>query len=911
MANILTSIVYAKQDISYETETEEQSASTEDSGETEDFGETETSDGTEESTAEEALTETEESEGVAKAAKMLYSAQGSVENFEQLQELLEENAVRVGSDSYEPLEIEINDDIEVTKPVLIVAGQTVTFTGNGKLVYTSELNNQSCIVIERNGTLIVDGVTVDGNSVETRAHEYTSGILVTCLGELQLKSGGFTNVNNSGSSAVLDFSEGASFIMTGGEISGHVYSESGRSQHAAVVRLMGDASFDMSGGTIAKNDLYDTANCAIVWLTPYFSEEKAVGNPTFTMDGGTISNNESYRHSASVGGDGSGGGLYICADGQATMNDGRITGNSATDCGGGVVAYESVISPVYTLLKENYGSVEDGLDAYVSSGYGSTREEVTLYLINYVHKQSFSSLDEVDQLAPAAFTMNGGEISNNSAVGASGGDSGASGDNGCGGGIYVASNHVTLKAGYITDNTAASQGGGIYVGSIPYVLHMHDAVITENTASVLGGGLWFCPTGDATNTVTSGGAIFGNHTSSDDSANSAGDDFVAVPQTGKTYTTTLADRMLGGGEVCWYQDGKVTGDDVLGNADGTSRYDADNPGDRITKIKNSTEGYALKAVVSDNAITLAKSMAKLWITGNTAKRGGGVGSNGGVVIGTEGEGYTLQVYKVWENDVREEEKVAITVTLKIGGYELDSVTLDQDNQWSATFEDLPNPDTLDGLEIAVVEDPVPEGFSPTYSEAKIDKDAQTIRIEISNTKSSDARVSLEAQKLLDGKEPTTQTFTFELRDASGQLIEAVTNQGGSVRFQELVFRKAGVYTYTISERAETNTGIVYDKSVYTAEITVTEQDGEYHVQTQIKKDGSLWASTPVFENRIKTEELEGTNAMEISDTEASPAAAVDQVNTGDESPVLALCIAMAVSFAGIAGILILGRRKSE
>ena len=64
---------------------------------------------------------------------------------------------------------------------------------------------------------------------------------------------------------------------------------------------------------------------------------------------------------------------------------------------------------------------------------------------------------------PAAFTMNGGVISGNSTNDAIQADA----TQGTGGGVYVASNKVTLNAGKITNNNKAEdQGGGVYVGSI-------------------------------------------------------------------------------------------------------------------------------------------------------------------------------------------------------------------------------------------------------------------------------------------------------------------------------------------------------------------------------------------------------------------------------------------------------------
>ena len=71
--------------------------------------------------------------------------------------------------------------------------------------------------------------------------------------------------------------------------------------------------------------------------------------------------------------------------------------------------------------------------------------------------------------------MNGGVISGNSTNDAIQADA----TQGTGGGVYVASNKVTLNAGKITNNKAEDQGGGVYVGSIPYELHMYCLLYTS------------------------------------------------------------------------------------------------------------------------------------------------------------------------------------------------------------------------------------------------------------------------------------------------------------------------------------------------------------------------------------------------------------------------------------------------
>lgn len=99
--------------------------------------------------------------------------------------------------------------------------------------------------------------------------------------------------------------------------------------------------------------------------------------------------------------------------------------------------------------------------------------------------------------------MNGGEISGNSAIK---GDTEA--DAATGGGVYIASNCVTLRGGCIENNYAEQQGGGVYIGSIPYSMRIYNAVITGNSATLLGGGIWACPTGDTEAFVTNGARDF-------------------------------------------------------------------------------------------------------------------------------------------------------------------------------------------------------------------------------------------------------------------------------------------------------------------------------------------------------------------------------------------------------------------
>ena len=89
---------------------------------------------------------------------------------------------------------------------------------------------------------------------------------------------------------------------------------------------------------------------------------------------------------------------------------------------------------------------------------------------------------------------------------------------------------------------------------------------------------------------------------------------------------------------------------------------------------------------------MARKQATVIVTGNKAKRGGGIGANGSVVIGTEDNGYNLSVKKKW-NTVSGTVPKSIAVDLiKIDENEnktiLETVKLSAENHWEYTFKDL-------------------------------------------------------------------------------------------------------------------------------------------------------------------------------------------------------------------------------
>ena len=297
--------------------------------------------------------------------------------------------------------------------------------------------------------------------------------------------------------------------------------------------------------------------------------------------------------------------------------------------------------------------------------------------------------------------MNGGTISNNT----------ASGYRCSGGGIYSCSNCVSLLGGRI-ENNSAYDGGGVYSEGnteIYTTLHIQNALITGNTADQ-GGGLWFCPTGDAKLYMQNGAVIYGN------TAASAGDDF-ASPEVatgaGGNGGVTLPDYFPNGKVIQWFSDGFLYA--PAGNR-GTSgqgtRYNTVEYAKRVTGVQNEKKGLALKSVVSDGVSIPATG--SLIITGNQASHGGGgIGANGGVVIGEETSlSYSISVKKAWDNPGYEDTQPSgVTIHLKERdtGDIVSTAELTGENGWQYTFTDLPlSPDHY-----TVTEQPL-EGYKATY-----------------------------------------------------------------------------------------------------------------------------------------------------------------------------------------------------
>lgn len=567
-----------------------------------------------------------------------------------------------------PVTIEIEKNICLNAPVTIAAGQRVEITANANENYNLFGNKDekptNLFVVEEGGELSLTGALTLGGWNNTGSILVNHG-KTTIDGNVVIEK---STLEGDSMGVIEDNGSSAELILENGTIQNHKI----RGALSASIRVTEGASFTMNGGTIQDNiantSSSDSSSPAVLLL----------GASTFTMNRGSICNNSGQCGTA----------VYLTASSNAakarfTMNGGTLSNNE---------------SHLYTPNSTPTGAVFVKYSAEFVLNNGTITG-------NCAHGGAGGGVAVMDELPTeehgTAFTMNGGTISNNT----------ASGYRCSGGGIYSCSNYVSLLGGRI-ENNSAYDGDGVYSEGnteIYTTLHIENALITGNTADQ-GGGLWFCPTGDAKLYMQDGAVIYGN------TAASAGDDF-ASPEVatgaGGNGGVTLPDYFPNGKVIQWFSDGFLYA--PPGNR-GTSgqgtRYNTVEYAKRVTGVQNEKKGLALKSVVSDGVSIPATG--SLIITGNQASHGGGgIGANGGVVIGEATSlSYSISVKKAWDNPGYEDTQPSgVTIHLKERdtGDIVSTAELTGENGWQHTFTDLPlSPDHY-----TVTEQPL-EGYKATY-----------------------------------------------------------------------------------------------------------------------------------------------------------------------------------------------------
>ena len=122
-------------------------------------------------------------------------------------------------------------------------------------------------------------------------------------------------------------------------------------------------------------------------------------------------------------------------------------------------------------------------------------------------------------------------------------------------------------------------------------------------------------------------------------------------------------------------------------------------------------------------------------------------------------------------------------------------------------------------------------------------------------KATDAMATIKATKKLDNDAPGSVQFSFKLESTDGKDTRTIPNAtnapDGRIKF-DLTYDKEGTYIYKLSEVKGTDTGIVYDETVYYVKVEVTLVEKEYEAKVSYFKDEactvSLTIDLPTFNN---------------------------------------------------------------
>ena len=128
--------------------------------------------------------------------------------------------------------------------------------------------------------------------------------------------------------------------------------------------------------------------------------------------------------------------------------------------------------------------------------------------------------------------------------------------------------------------------------------------------------------------------------------------------------------------------------------------------------------------------------------------------------------------------------------------------------------------------------------------------------------------TLEANKVLTGRELKANEFAFDLIDPDGKVVDTAKNaKDGKISFKELTFKTAGTYTYTIKEQTGALGGVKYDTKVIKATVTVTDDGkGQLHATVAYENNQNTFTNTYSADKATATlsakKLLEGRNLKE-------------------------------------------------
>ena len=455
--------------------------------------------------------------------------------------------------------------------------------------------------------------------------------------------------------------------------------------------LLVDGDLNVTEGTVLENNIVLDLDNWYAYGGAIYTDRDQDHKRTINMTGGIIRNNSAHQ----------GGGIYLGRNTVLNLSGGLIENNKAyidrskyalTNCeaGGGICTYMS-------------STINLSGDAVIS---GNSAAECGGGI-------SLGSYEPYGGLR-CILNMTGGVIKENTAGSA-------------GGGIFIqtdnekrdkdGSNLANISAGEILDNEMTGYGatnkmfggGGIYVNGLSQtlqgVLNLKNALITDNEALIAGGGYASCPVSTTNIFEKDGIAIYGNRADvGQDIDIESGIIGYGIHNGFPPYT--ISPVMLGGTPYHW-------------------KYN-NNTEVPLTRLTGELDAFRFQTMQLHTDVTedaQAESLATVIIKGNkSSTRGGGIGSNGGLVAGQK-EVTNIKVTKLWKYDDAANRPRSITVELyRKAEEDPDNPTLigtgimwEKDGVWELNFENLPKRDENAKLYRYTIKEQSIEGYAVQLS----------------------------------------------------------------------------------------------------------------------------------------------------------------------------------------------------
>lgn len=312
---------------------------------------------------------------------------------------------------------------------------------------------------------------------------------------------------------------------------------------------------------------------------------------------------------------------------------------------------------------------------------------------------------------------------------------------------------------------------------------------------------------------------------------------VESAQRTKTFTYTVAETGEVAGVANDAETGKTFTVTVTDNGDGTLSAVADPAQGALFTFTNTySVDPQTSSPTADGGLTLTKEL-----TGRTMD---------------EGEFQVVMVDK-------DGTQVSQGVNDANGSIALDAITFTAPGDYTYTFYEVDGHkggvtyDAARYTATAYVKDEGDGTLSVTWEFADANGDPVTDVVISNSYEARDASIYVGGSKVLDGRALAEGEFSFELRDADGNVLQTVKNaaDGGFV-FDAMTFDTAGEYQFTVAEALPEDDdpatagvqkdGVTYDETVYTVDVTVEDNREGYLWVTSLTYNGK--AELPVFSN---------------------------------------------------------------